>query len=64
MKTVITWHRCDANTVNGEQIEIKFCYTSFDKSEIDDLQKFCEKAYADGLVIDGSKMYGRKEDKE
>ena len=54
MKIIITWHRGNADTVSGEQIEVKALYTSFDKSEIDELQKFCEKVYGDGLVIEDS----------
>lgn len=57
MKTIITWHRGNADTVSGEQIEVKTLYTSFDKSEIDAIQQYCQKVYGDGLVIgeqDGS----------
>ena len=54
MKTIITWHRGDADTVSGEQLVVKTIYTSFDKTEIDAVQQYCEKVYGDGFVIEDS----------
>ena len=39
MKIYETWKRNEPDTMIGESITVKIVYTSFDKSEIDDLQK-------------------------
>lgn len=48
----VTWRRLEPNTKDGEQIEITTRYTSFDKKDIDIMQKWCEEKYGSGIMID------------
>ncbi len=47
MKVLQRWKRNTPDTVTGESITISFTYSSFDKSEIDEL----ERNLPNGLII-------------
>lgn len=59
MKIYQTWKRNEPSTVSGESITLTTVYTSFDKSEIDDLEQKMPKGM---LVMDGDKF--RAENKQ
>ena len=54
MKTVITSHRLDPDTIRGEAFQIVYTFSSFDKVEIDEMENRVKEqsngAYA--VVID------------
>ena len=57
MKVVQSWKRNTPDTVTGESITLTVLYSSFDKEEIDEL----EKNMAKGIVITETK---KKENEE
>ena len=52
MKIYQSWKRNEPDTMTGESITVTIVYTSWDKSEIDDLQKKMPKGM---LVMDTHK---------
>ena len=52
MKAQVTYHRHEPNTVNGEVLEVKIFYTSFDKTEIDNIEKQYKESVGYALIID------------
>lgn len=56
MKIYQSWKRNEPSTVSGESITLTTIYTSFDKDEIDELEKKMPKGM---LVMDDKKYEGR-----
>ena len=52
MKVLTTWKRNKTDTLTGESITVSITYSSFDKNEIDELQKQMPKGI---LVTDTEK---------
>lgn len=52
MKQQITWEETKGDSVNGYGIKIHYLFTSFDKSEIDELKARCEENIKGGLVFE------------
>lgn len=52
MKQQVTWKETKGDSVNGYGVQVIYTFTSFDKSEIDELKARCEKNIADGLVFE------------
>ena len=60
MKSYITWERLKPDTANGEQVRIQYTYTSPNKEEIDEMQKYCDAKFGSGVVIEeGSDAFCR-----
>ena len=60
MKQQVTWEETKGDSVNGYGVKIHYLFTSFDKSEIDELKARCKQNIADGLVFEPVRL--RKED--
>lgn len=56
---ILTKHfeRLEPNTVNGYQLKVVFHYSSFDKKEIDALEKILQDELG-GLVITKCEVFG------
>ena len=60
MKIYQSWERNEPSTFFGESITLTIDYTSFDKDEIDELEKKLEKKMPKGmLVMDDKKQESR-----
>ena len=57
MKIYQSWKRNEPSTHSGESITLTIVYTSFDKDEIDELEKKMPKGM---LVMDDKKQEGRR----
>lgn len=55
MKICQSWKRNEPSTYSGESITLTIVYTSFDKDEIDELEKKMPKGI---LVMDDKKQEG------
>lgn len=53
MKTIITFERLTPTTADGELIKVITLYSSFDKEEIDNLQKDLQKSIGAGITMLG-----------
>ena len=51
MNTVITWRRLEPDTIDGEKIIVETVFSSFDKKEIDAIQREFENVYGGGVAI-------------
>lgn len=51
MKTTITFERLMPTTADGELIKVTTLYSSFDKEEIDNLQKDLQKSIGAGITM-------------
>ena len=62
MKCQITWRRLNPDTVNGYQLEVRSMYYSYDKREIDLLEKDMMRIIPSGIsVADLGKVDGEDE---
>lgn len=52
MKQTINFNMIKENTVNGYGIQIHYTFTSFDRKEIEEIRKWCEKHINAGIVLD------------
>ena len=52
MKQFITYNETKGDTINGYGIQIHYSFTSFDKSEIDELREWCKKHINAGVVLE------------
>ena len=43
MKTVITSHRLEPDTIRGEALQVVYTFSSFDKQQIDDMEDWVNK---------------------
>ena len=56
MKLQTTFRRLNPNTINGEQLVVTFHYYSYDKREIDLLEKDFREQLGDGTIVDLGKI--------
>ena len=56
MKQQITWEETKGDSVNGYGIKLHYLFTSFDKSEIDELKERCNKNIGGGLVFESVRL--------
>ena len=52
MKVTITYERLEPNTTIGECLKIVQTFTSFNKKEIDDMEKIYADALKSGTVVE------------
>lgn len=55
MKTQITYKRLNPTTVNGDCLEVKISYSSFDTTEIDKMEEYYKQNIGYALIVDDSK---------
>lgn len=55
MKAIQSWRRNPPSTMSGESITVVTTYTSFDKSEIDELEKMFPKGWMITEMPEGKK---------
>lgn len=63
MKLNLSYKRAEATTAQGDAIEIKLTYTSFNKAEIDAIQELLSKTIKAGTTIDMMTATGDADDR-
>lgn len=58
MKQHISWQKLKGDTVNGCGIQIIYSFTSFDETEINEMEKYCKEHIKDGLIFSDVKLKG------
>ena len=52
MRNFISYSKPKLDTVNGYKIAVTYTYSSFDKEEIAELEKYLKDKIGDGLLIE------------
>ena len=52
MNEMITWNEIECDSVNGYGMQVHYSFTSFDKSEIDRVKKWCESHIHAGVKLE------------
>ena len=52
MKAFVTYQRLEPNTLEGDVVELKVRYSSFNAPEIDQLEETLRESYKSGIVIE------------
>ena len=64
MKCQITWRRLNPDTVNGYQLEVRSMYYSYDKREIDLLEKDMMRIIPSGISVADLGKVDEEDEKE
>ena len=52
MRSFISYSKPKSDTINGYNISVTYTYSSFDKKEIEELEKYLKDKIGDGLLIE------------